>query len=292
MYEYLALFIALAGTLIAAYSDLKTTEISDWIPIIIGGSGIGIFFIKGVVANDFSLFRLSITTGILFLLIGYILYFLSQWGEGDTLIFGSVGFIIPYAFIFFPQNAFSLWYPFHFIANTFIIGFVYSLIYAMIISISSKELHAKLSSYFKEKYKFLFSMFAAYTLFYISIAWFSHNSYNIPYDILFSTTLHLFLIPVIFYPIVIVSRLVDNYAFKKKIPVSELCVGDVLAENISEKSLSSKYWVGLEEADIKNIRSIKSHVMIKEGVRFAPTFFLAILFTWQCGSALSYIFLL
>ena len=96
--------------------------------------------------------------------------------------------------------------------------------------------------------------------------------------------------PFIFIPLIRFAKIIDTYAFREKIPVSKLQEGDVLAEDIPKAGLFSKYLVGLEKKDIKKIRDLKSHVYIKEGVRFAPTFFLALLFTWKFGSIMLVIF--
>ena len=73
--------------------------------------------------------------------------------------------------------------------------------------------------------------------------------------------------------------MVANFGFKIRIPVSKLKVGDML---LDERKL-----VGIEQPQINKIRrSGKKYVWIKEGVRFAPAFPLALLFTLYVGDAI------
>ncbi|MEM7825783.1 MAG: hypothetical protein QW412_02915, partial [Candidatus Aenigmatarchaeota archaeon] len=79
------------------------------------------------------------------------------------------------------------------------------------------------------------------------------------------------------------TKSVEEVGFKKKIPVSKLRVGDVLAE--------SKIWEGITQRDLMKIKkSGKKFVVIKEGVRFAPAFSLALLFTVYLGDVFLFFF--
>ncbi len=72
------------------------------------------------------------------------------------------------------------------------------------------------------------------------------------------------------------GKTVEEIGFKKRIKVSELKEGDVLDD--------SKVWDGLTKKQVKKFqKSGKKYVVIKEGVRFAPTFPLALLITILFG---------
>ena len=74
-------------------------------------------------------------------------------------------------------------------------------------------------------------------------------------------------------------KAVENVGFKKKIPVSKLRVGDVPDYY--------KIWEGITEKEIRKIKkSGKKYIWIKEGVRFAPAFPLALLFTLIMGDGI------
>jgi hypothetical protein len=78
------------------------------------------------------------------------------------------------------------------------------------------------------------------------------------------------------------AKAVEDIGFKRKIPVSKLKVGDVLLEN--------RLWEGINEKQLKKIKkSGKKTVVIKEGVRFAPAFPLALLFTLFYGDGILFL---
>jgi prepilin signal peptidase PulO-like enzyme (type II secretory pathway) len=74
-------------------------------------------------------------------------------------------------------------------------------------------------------------------------------------------------------------KTVENVGFKRKIPMPQLKVGDV--------PLDYKIWEGITEKELKKIKgSGKKYVWIKEGVRFAPAFPLALIFTILVGDGI------
>jgi len=58
----------------------------------------------------------------------------------------------------------------------------------------------------------------------------------------------------------------------------------VLAEAVKGSGLSGKLWVGLKKSEVLKLRKLKNSVWIKEGVRFAPSFFLALIATALWGN--------
>lgn len=79
--------------------------------------------------------------------------------------------------------------------------------------------------------------------------------------------------------------IVEKYGFKKRIRVDKLKVGDVL--------VSFKRWRGITEKEIEAIKkSGKTFVTIKEGVRFAPAFLIAYLYTILTNEAILFNYLI
>jgi Flp pilus assembly protein protease CpaA len=70
MLEMLVLTIALLGTLIASYYDLKTTEIPDWLPIVMIIAGITINFANYLLTKNAEYILLSFFNGIICILLG------------------------------------------------------------------------------------------------------------------------------------------------------------------------------------------------------------------------------
>lgn len=77
-------------------------------------------------------------------------------------------------------------------------------------------------------------------------------------------------------------KAVERVGFKKKIPVSKLKVGDVPDYY--------KIWEGITEKELKKIKSSgKKYIWIKEGVRFAPAFPIALIFTLIYGDGILFL---
>jgi hypothetical protein len=72
------------------------------------------------------------------------------------------------------------------------------------------------------------------------------------------------------------AKTVEDVGFKKRIKVSEIKEGDVPTD--------FKVWEGITKEQIKELKkSKKKYVWIKEGVRFAPAFTFALIFTLFFG---------
>ena len=107
MIEFLAIFIALAGTLIASYYDLKTTEIPDYLPIVMIAAGILLNLVNFLTTKNSEYLFLSIMNGIVFSAIGFSMYFAGQWGAGDAFLLAAVGFLIPKNFFLIASSIIS-----------------------------------------------------------------------------------------------------------------------------------------------------------------------------------------
>jgi prepilin signal peptidase PulO-like enzyme (type II secretory pathway) len=109
--------------------------------------------------------------------------------------------------------------------------------------------------------------------------------FRLPIDFypIFSNSILLSIFSLALFFLWIFVKTVEDVAFKKRILVSKLKVGDVLFE--------SKVWEGISEKELKKIKaSGKKFVWIKEGVRFAPVFPLALILTLLYGNALTFLF--
>ncbi len=272
MFEFLLLFIAFAGTLIASYYDLRTTEIPDLLPIFMIISGILINFSNFLLTKNLENFFLSLLNGILFAAIGFSLYFSGQWGGGDAFLLTAIGFLIPKNF--FIQS--DLPFFFTFLTNLFFLGSLYMIIYSIIHALKNKSV---MKDFKKQIEKFsLFLVILFFSFFGISLA-LSQILFKI-IDI--KTSFLTSIITLVLILIWMFSKSVEK-SFVKRIPISQLKVGDVLLE--------SKRWDGITEKEIKEIKkSGKKYVYVKSGVCFAPAFFIALIFTFLYGNSVIFFF--
>jgi Flp pilus assembly protein protease CpaA len=267
MIEFLAIFIALAGTLIASYYDLKTTEIPDYLPIVMIAAGILLNLVNFLITKNSEYLFLSIMNGIVFSAIGFSMYFAGQWGAGDAFLLAAVGFLIPKNFFLNEDFPFLFTY----LVNLFFLGSIYMIIYSIAYAIREKTA----LKYFKEQMsKFYWAIFVFFIFFLIAssiISYLIFNSINLKLVIISTISSIILIILWVF------SKSVEK-SFIKRIPVSKLKVGDVLVE--------SKRWDGITEKKLREIkRSGKKYVYIKTGVCFAPAFPIALIYTFLFGNS-------
>ena len=279
MLEILLFVVAFVGSVLASYFDLKTTEIPDEIPYVMMAIGIVGNLVKSYLTLSYWPFLLSLIVGLGFLGFGFIMYYAGQWGGGDAKILSAIGFLLPNLT---PEIKVEFFFPFplSFFFNVFLIGAIYIILYAIAMSIKNKKIWTLFFKDLKASIKtiaaFTFALIVFFAVFGIIFVRY--------YEILMvkDAVLLTVIISLSFIGLFVLWKFVkavEDVGFKKKIPVSELKVGDVLMEY--------KVWEGITEKDLKKIKkSGKKYVWIKEGVRFAPTFPLALLFTILVGDGI------
>lgn len=233
--------ISLFLSLFAGLYDLKTSDVHEEIPTLMISFGLFYWFINSLIFKNPILFYNSLIFGFFFLLFGLILFKLKMWGDGDAWILGGIGFLAPF------QNFFHC---IIFLVFLFIIGTFYSLIYILIYGLRSKKIKKKFILEFN-KYK---SFYLGFLL--ISIA----VSFYYPFFLLIG------ILPILY----IYSKIIEKN-MKKKVKVSELKEGDVLADGKI---------VGLTREEIEKLKKEKKWVEIQDGVRFTIVFPITLIFIY------------
>jgi len=283
--EWIPLLAAFGGTAIAAAWDLKTTEVPDEIFYTMFAIGLGYYLYQSYLIGSLTpLFNPMLFGGIMFV-IGYTMYKFGQWGGADAFLLTAVGFLLPAAPVslgFIPQTFFP--FPFSYLINVFLVGTPYMLIYAAIIASRNRKVQQSFRKDMKASAKTYFLFTALLFAFFFGFSYYLSQQLSLQINLVDLVRNSAF--PAIgtlaLFVIFKFSQSVENSAFKKKISVSKLKVGDVL--------LDSKEFVGISARKVAAIKkSGKKFVIIKEGVRFAPAFPLALLFTLFYGDAIFFI---
>jgi prepilin signal peptidase PulO-like enzyme (type II secretory pathway) len=279
-FQTISLATALVGTTIAAIWDLKTTEVPDQVPYAMIGIAILIFGYQSIAAWSYMPIVNSLIVGLPFLAFGFLMYYLGQWGGADALILGAIGFLLPTYNI---QTVFS--FPIAFIFNLFLVGAVYMLIYSMVLAFMNRNIIAHFVKSMKASCKLIaFGSVGLFLIFYMA-------NYSVSRFLLYESDYRIMvlnsIVPLVLTIFVFIiwkfAKAVEDIGFKKKIPISKLRVGDML--------LKQRKLTGITAEQIKRIRkSGTRYVWIKEGVRFAPAFVLALLFTIFYGDVILLLF--
>lgn len=280
--NYIPLAVAFAGTVIAAIWDLKTTEVPDQLPYIMIAIALLFYGYQSIVEWSFWPIINSLVYGLAFLGFGAFMYYIGQWGGADSWILAAVGFLLPAA----PQGFTSaiLPFPVSYFINLFIVGAVYMLLYAFIFALRNKVILLGFVSDLKASANVLvIGSIGSLILFYVAGLNITKMFYG---AIDFTRAFYMSLYPLfsigVLYIVWRFAKSVELHGFRKKVPVGKLKVGDML---LSERKL-----IGVTEEQIKALKkSGKKYVEIKDGVRFAPAFPLALLATLFYGDLIFFL---
>ena len=271
---WILLAIGLAGFSLGAYWDIRTTEFPDWLPYSIIISALGVRALFAFFYSDPAILTGSILTGVLFLGFGLALYYTKQWGDGDAWLLGGLGFLFPTETGFAPSSQFP--FPVTMLFNLFVISFVYLLLYSFGMGIVSRHLSGRFFSQLRNDLKGIARIALAFTAAVTVFSVFALYYFRIPFHALWIAALSPFiLLSILFF--MRYGRFIENEVFRKKVPVSKLREGDVLAND---------RWRGLTREDIQEMQKTGGYVEIKEGVRFAPVFAITLLVTLFYGNLL------
>ncbi len=279
MIEFVLILVAMIGSLISGVIDLKTTEIPDQIPYAMMVIGILGNAINSMLVGSYWPVLMSFIVGLGFLGVGFLFYYLGQWGGGDAKLLSGIGFLLPTLSAKYSAKL-LLPFPLAFFFNLFLVGALYMIGYALVLSFINRKIWQVFFHDIKANAKMLFILNVLIT---VGLLLFGL--------IVLRNFISMSLIQMIRAEIVIVlaifglfliwrfTKTVEDLGFKKKIPTSKLREGDILLE--------SKLWEGLTLEQVKKVKSSsKKHVWIKEGVRFGLAFPLALLFTLLVGDGI------
>ncbi len=268
MLELMLFAIAFAGFGAAGYLDLKTTEFPDYLPYAMIALALLARGAYSFMAADFSFLINSVITGAVFLSLGLAFYHAKQWGDGDAWLLGAMGFLFPDGTGF---NVSSLLpFPAVLIFNFFLVSFAYLIAYSIVLGWKHR-LFGRFCSHLKTKSKEMPLILAGCTAFLAAFAFLLHS---LPYP----TNSSPLLFPLLLFPLsvfVYYGRFIEQKVFRKKIAVSRLRIGDV--------PLNMR-WKVITKKELAALKKRGGSIWIKEGVRFAPVFFITVIVTFFLGS--------
>lgn len=272
--------IALIALGYAGIYDLKTTDIPNISPYTMAISGIILNGIHSVISGNYSYIIWSLALGLGFFAFGFLLYYTRQWGGGDAKLLSGLGFLLPIAPI---QMTSILPYPLILLINIFLVGAVYSIFYAIVVSFRTPGFFDMMKNDLSSNKGRMSIIFLSATggMFLLSfVTALVFGKMNMLGDVIIMQT---YLIPVILFLVILwrFVKVVDSKIFKREVPVNELEEGDVIVEDVEleEETLKAELIEGLTEEQVETIKEEKDTVKILDAVRFGPVFFLALVVT-------------
>ena len=275
--SYSAAFLVLA---IGSYTDFRTREVPDWVNLGLIGIGFGLNAIFSVIYWKINFILASILGFGAFFALAWVMFYTGQWGGGDSKILMGLGAIIGIDVI--SKNFFL----FGFLANALLAGALYGLFWSFYSMIRNRKKFLKEFGKIMEKKEAINARSNVLAVFFILI-------------LIIMLVQNIFVKIALFY-IAIASILtlylwvavksVENSCMLKYVKPMQLTEGDWIAKDIK---VGGKYITGPKDLGIekKNIRKLVEFykkgkikkVLIKEGIPFVPSFFIAYLITLMYG---------
>ncbi len=272
MFDFIIILIVLIWLTIASITDVKTTEVPNWLSFSLIAIALAIFSFQSVISQSFKPILGSVIGLLIFTLIGAGMYYSKQWGGADAKILMGLGAMLHQ----YPDKLLTTFTPnlnIHFLAILFINIFLAGAIYGLLISISLmiKE-RKKFTKRFKEIYKktrgvSLILICLAIT--FIIAATFFTQITEVRIMLYFAG-----IFPLIFFNLFIAIKSIENISMEKVIDTKRLIEGDWVDEDIrvNNKLIYSRKSLGVTKSQIKLIQKHKKKVKIKAGIAFLPPF--------------------
>ena len=284
--DFIIISLALIYLIIATISDIKTQEIPDSLNFSFVFIGIFVNALRTFTSNDNSYLLFSLLTFGAFFIVGRLMYYSKQWGGGDAKLLAGLGALIP----IYPMLTKGLiwakttnYFGLDFFINLIIVGAVYTIIYAIYLSIINRK---KFAENFKELYsskktkKFEKIIWILVVL--INIAGFFVLKTNSERTLVLSISLLLLL----FNYLLVFTKAIEKTTMYKTISTQKLREGDCITSKLKseDKLIYSPSVHGVKKSQIELIQKHFKEVPIKEGISFAPTFLIAFLVTILKGN--------
>lgn len=276
----LAILLAIVFLVLGSFEDLKTGEIPEKISYGYIASALLVSAAASIYPGNAYLFINSLLVGICFFALGFILFYLGQWGGGDVKLAGGIGCTLGFLAQagYFSDGLFP-YYATYFI-NMICIALPYATVYGLLLGLKSPETWKEFGRYLRDKRSAaVFVLSFAPSIIGLCL--------DMPNLALFYT-----LIPVMTL-VALYLKAVELKALRDTVDVSKLREADVPAEDvvIEGQVLIKKTDIeGMTPEDVKKIQELAAQgklpqkIVIKRGIKFAPVLLLALLSVLYIGN--------
>jgi len=264
---------------IGSITDLRTREVPDWLNFSGIFAGLGIRLVWSVSSFDWSYILEGLTGFGVFLAVGVGMFYLGQWGGGDSKLLMALGALLGLQF--------NLSYiTVGFLANLVFFGGMYGLAWSIGLAFANwkkfkKQFIKQLSK--RNRWRAVIIGFSFGSL---VLAFFTPS----PLFRLFFIFIA-FLVPVLNYLIIAIKSVeaVCMYTLTKP---KDLTEGDWIAKDvyIKGKKVCGPKDLGIEKKQIRQLIKAKvKSVLVRSGIPFVPSFLIAFVITLWIGNPLIYL---
>jgi Flp pilus assembly protein protease CpaA len=240
----------------ASFTDLKKSEVSDWLSFSLIAIALSIRTTESIILWDYSPILISLIGLAAFFILSNIMYYGKLFAGGDVKLMTALGPIVP-----------SL----AFLSNMLIAGGIYGIVFSAVLAMRNFK---SFSSEMKKRRNLL--MISLFVSMLLAILYFFISN-----PFIFLLSLSMIFISFIFAFV----NSVEKACLIKMVSPEKLTVGDWLMKNVRVHGKVIKAdFEGLTKKEIHLIKKSKMKVMIKYGIPFVPVFLIAFLITVLWGN--------
>ncbi len=270
--------------LLGSYTDFKTREVPDWVNFGLIGTGFGVNLLFSVIYWKISFILASIAGFGIFFALAWLMFQFGQWGGGDSKMLMGLGAL--FGIDLLAKKFFLV----HFLVNALIVGALYGILWSIFLILKNKKKFIKIfKSSMKNKRvaltkKVVLILFAIFILFGIII----------PDTFIRLMSLYLAIVVALTFYLWIAVKAVENSCMLKYVKPQQLTEGDWIAKDVkvSGKYITGPKDLGIEKKKIRKLIELYKKgkvkkILIKEGIPFVPSFFVAYVITLAYGNLVS-----
>jgi Flp pilus assembly protein protease CpaA len=285
--ESLLLATGFAALAAASYTDIRTREVPDWLSYGAVAAGLGLRLVWSASAATWQPFMEGLVGFAAFFLVALALFYLGQWGGGDSKLLMGVGAILgvqpfPAAIVHGPLLAF--------LTNLLLVGALYGLLWSIALAAMHwpkvrRQLAAKRKGQRILRIAWLVALAAA-----AAAALTAPPILRVP---LAGLALMLFLVGVA----IVFVKAVENTCMLRWVSPTVLTEGDWIAKDVvvNGRVIAGPRDLGVSLAQIAKLKRLAKQkkvrqVLLKTGMPFIPCFLLAYVALLLAGN-LAFLFL-
>ena len=285
--DIILLSIAFIALIAATVTDIRTREVPDWLNYGLIFSGIGLRALYSAVAFDWMFLIEGVAGLVVFVGLGYLMFYAAQWGGGDSKLMMGLGALIGLKFTLNPLPLLLV-----FLFNVLIVGSVYGLIYSSVLAVLHRKrfvrefvklMHSHKMKKFR-RVKLVFLLLVAVLLLLLM------KNRAVDIVVLMLLTILVLVLYLSFYLVVFIKA-VEKTAMFKWVEPSALTEGDWIAKDVvvNKKRITGPKDLGIDKKQIKQLIAFKKKgkikkILVKYGIPFVPSFLFAFILTVMLGA--------
>jgi len=276
----ISIIIAIVALIIASMTDLHNREVPDYVSYGLIFVALASALLQTIISWDYTYIAQSVMGFLIGLIIAYIMFYLGQWGGGDSKLIMGLGAVIGFnTFQLFGENNYWILIL---LACIILVGAMYGLAWSIFLAIKNWQTFMKSMKLWMNKRAVLITrrvvMISILVLMILTVT-------IVPPEYKLMMLSFLVMFYILFY-IWLFVKVIEETCMIKDIAIKKLTEGDWIYKDvyIGKKYITGPKDLGISREQIEQLKKYSASgkiktVTIKEGIPFIPAFLLAYIAT-------------